>query len=377
MKRPAIAHARNDVLVGEDGRRYIDLASGHGAAWLGHAHPRIAAGVAEQLERVWITGGPDTTIAAEARRALEGFFPASHAVAGFYSTGMEAAEFAIRLARVVTKRSGVVGFHHGMHGKSLATAILGWDNGDGVRVPGFVRLPFPPVRDEATVLGALEEILRATDVSAVFVEPIQGSGGGWSASPPFQRAVQRLVREAGALLVFDEILTGLHRTGPPFVFSDTGVVPDVVLVGKALGNGFPVSAVVANRAHAVVPAMLPGSTYAGNPLAAAAVTATLAQIRALDMPGLVSAIEQAVITTLGPLAGVGAALRGRGALWVLEPPARVDVDALVTAAFAAGVAVGHAGRYVRVLPAATIEPAHLQQACEQLAGVVRKACGQP
>jgi 4-aminobutyrate aminotransferase-like enzyme len=110
LPRLVIACAENDLLVGEDGRRYVDLFSAHGAAWLGHAHPRIAARVAAQLERLWIAGALDTAVAAEARRALEAWVPSSHAVAGFYSTGMEAAEFALRLARVVTKRAGAVGF---------------------------------------------------------------------------------------------------------------------------------------------------------------------------------------------------------------------------------------------------------------------------
>jgi acetylornithine/succinyldiaminopimelate/putrescine aminotransferase len=150
-----------------------------------------------------------------------------------------------------------------------------------------------------------------------------------------------------------------------------------VLVGKALGNGFPVSAVIADRAHAVVDAMLPGSTYAGNPLAAAAVAATLGEMGALDLPAKVAAIERTVRAALEPLASLGVALRGRGALWIVEPPAGVDVEALVVAVYRAGVAVGFAGRYLRVLPPATIEAARLDQACRTLAAELRRACGEP
>jgi acetylornithine/succinyldiaminopimelate/putrescine aminotransferase len=271
MNKPCIVRAVNDLLLAEDGRQYIDLFTAHGTAWLGHANPAIAADIAAQLDRVWLTGGLETPASRAAAGAIEAWFPASHGLAALYSTGMEAAEFAIRVARIATGRTGMLGFERSMHGKSLATAYLGWDNRDGVQLPGFRRLPFPGRASEADVLAQLAATLAGARVGGVFVEPLQGSGGGHLASPGFYREVARLAREHGALLVFDELLTGFHRTGPAFLFEEFGLAPDVVLIGKALGNGFPVSAVIVDRSVALRREMLPGSTFSGNALACAAI----------------------------------------------------------------------------------------------------------
>lgn len=358
-----IARAENDLLFDEEGHRYIDLFSAHGTTWLGHADREIADAVARQLGRVWITGGIETGVAAGARAAVQGFFPESHGLAALGSTGMEAAEFAIRIARAATGKNGAVGFARAMHGKSMATAYLGWDNRDGLHLADFVRLPFVPDLPEDAILAGLAEALASRPISAVFVEPIQGCGGGHRASDRFYREVARLCAGRGALLVFDEILTGFHRTGPPFCFSTLGFVPDIVLIGKALGNGFPVAGVVVDRRYPITGPMLPGSTFAGNPLASAAVVATLAKLRTLDLPALVAAIERTVVAELGPVQEAGVKLRGRGALWVLELPPGWDVEPIVFAIYRRGVAVGYAGRHLRLLPAATIDPGRLAEAC--------------
>ena len=371
-----IARAENDLLFTEDGQRYIDLFSAHGTTWLGHANKSIAADIAEQLQRVWITGGLETAVAAEAKALIETFFPPTHGLAALYSTGMEAAEFAIRVARRVTGKNGVVGFENSMHGKSLATAYLGWDNKDGVSLPEFHRLPLLHLSSEADILRRLEEVLEQRPISAVFVEPVQGSGGGHVASTRFCEEVFRLCRARGVLLVFDEILTGFYRTGTPFCFSAMGFVPDIVLVGKAMGNGFPVSGVVADRRYAIQKEMLPGSTYAGNPLAAAAVVATLRQIKGMDLSGKIAQIERMVLAALDPLLQIGVAVRGKGAIWIIELPRGWDVEEVAVNIYRAGVCVGYAGRHIRILPAATITLENLSRACAVVVGeLVRTSHG--
>jgi acetylornithine/succinyldiaminopimelate/putrescine aminotransferase len=369
-----IARAENDVFFDEEGRRYIDLFSAHGATWLGHANRDVASAVAEQLGKVWITGGLPTAQAEEAGALVDSFFPPSHGLAALYSTGMEAAEFALRMARAVTGKADVVGFDRNMHGKSLATACLGWPNRDDVRLPSCHRLPFVPERSEQQVLAQLAETLAVYPVAAVFVEPVQGSGGGHSASAGFYREVRRLCTSRGALLVFDEILTGFYRTGTAFFFSPLGFVPDLVLIGKALGSGFPVSGVIADRKYPVRPAMLPGSTYAGNPLAASAVLATLKVLRALDLPAKVAVIERIVQDSLGPVEESGVELRGKGALWVLEFPPGPDVESAVVSIYQRGVCVGYTGRQLRILPAATIETGNLEEACTVVREELLRAC---
>jgi acetylornithine/succinyldiaminopimelate/putrescine aminotransferase len=286
---------------------------------------------------------------------------------------MEASEFAIRMARVITGKCGVVGFERSMHGKSLATAFLGWDNRDGLALPQFHRLPYLPTSSEPAILERLETTLRLHPISLVFVEPLQGSGGGHSASDDFYRDAFRLCERHGALLAFDEILTGFHRTGPTFYFSRLGFAPHVLLVGKAIGNGFPVSAVAVDRRYALSPKMLPGSTYAGNPLAAAAVVGTLEALGRADPLHKVRVIERVISDAISPLAGLGVAVRGRGAMWIIELPPESQTEQIAMKLYAHGVFVSYAGRILRLLPALTISPARLSAACEIVSQVLRDA----
>jgi acetylornithine/succinyldiaminopimelate/putrescine aminotransferase len=363
IPHPRIIRSENDILFAEDGQRYIDMFSANGTTWLGHANKNIVTRVAEQLERVWITGGLGTAIYDEAKAMVETFFPSTHRLGGLYSTGMEAAEFAIRIARVVTKRNGVVGFEKSMHGKSMATAYLGWDNKDRLHLPSFYRLPFVPSCSEEEILRQLKQALASNSVSAVFVEPLQGSGGGWMASKHFYQEVYYLCQESHALLVFDEILTGFYRTGEAFVFTELGFTPDIILVGKAMGNGFPVSGVVVNRKYAIQKKMLPGSTFAENPLASAAVAATLQQMRALNLFKRVAELEDTIIDCFSCLREIGFTLRGKGALWIIELSAEMTIEEIAINIYRRGVFVSYVGHLIRILPAATIEISNLEKAC--------------
>lgn len=361
--RVRIARAENDILIDEDERQLIDLFSGNGAVWLGHANPRICARLRSQTDQLWLTGGLETSVHLEAVAAIERFMPLSHYVAGIYSTGMEASEFAIRLARAATGKSEVVGFERSMHGKSFATAYLGWDNRDGVHISQFHRLPFVSSTPEDEILDRLAKVLRTHPISAVFIEPLQGSGGGHSGTDAFYREIYRLCHEFGALLVFDEILTGFYRTGLPFYFSSLDFVPDLILIGKAIGNGFPVSGVVANKDYPVSKRMLPGSTYAGNPMACAAVAATLEELYKADPLGRVADIEETIREAVAPLTEGGLQPRGRGAMWIVEAPEGVDVEQIALRLYERGVFVSHVGRILRLLPALTILREHLTEAC--------------
>jgi acetylornithine/succinyldiaminopimelate/putrescine aminotransferase len=371
--RIRIARAENDLLFDEQNRKLIDLFSGNGTVWLGHANRRINARLARQLDQVWITGGLDTTVRGEAVAAIERFIPRSHTVAALYSTGMEASEFAIRMARVITGKPGVVGFEKSMHGKSLATAFLGWDNRDGIMLPQFHMLPYLSTLAEPDILERLETTLRLHPISLVFVEPLQGTGGGHYASDGFYREVFRLCEQYGSLLVFDEILTGFYRTGTAFYFSRLGFCPHLLLLGKALGNGFPVSAVAVDRNYPVSPKMLPGSTYAGNPLAAAAVVATLEELDRAGPRERVQAIESTIADVILPLTRLGVAVRGRGAMWIIELPPGYDAQRIALKLYARGIFAPYAGQILRLLPPLTILPEHLSAACQIVQQVLGEA----
>lgn len=369
-ERFCVTRGANDLLFAEDGKQYIDLLSGSGTVFLGHANPAIARKIQEQLDALWNTGAVPTRLGSEARAAVEEFFPPSHRLAVFYSTGMEAVEFALRIARQVTGRKGVVGFNGCMHGKSMATARLGWPN-ELVTLPDFHSLPYLPQHSEEAILEDVRSALAAYSISAVFLEPLLGSRGGYIPSRQFAEQLSSICAEYGSLFVMDEIFTGFYRTGAPFLHQELGVTPDMVLVGKAMGNGFPVSGVVVDRRYPIEAGMLPGSTFAGNPLAASAVLAALGEMRAHDMPAKVGKIEETILTTLQDLGELGIALRGKGALWILELPTSMRVPDVMARILQDGVIVSTTANFIRLLPAATISLDHLTEAC----GVIRQACG--
>ena len=364
-----VTRGANDLLFTEDGKQYIDLLSGSGTVFLGHANPAIARAVTLQLDALWGTGAVPTRVGNEARAAVEEFFPPSHGLAVFYSTGMEAVEFALRVARQVTGKKEVVGFNGCMHGKSMATARLGWPNALAT-LPDFHSLPYLPERSEGEILESVRSTLATESIAAVFLEPLLGSRGGYIPSRPFAEQVSSLCAERGSLLIVDEIFTGFFRTGSPFLHRELGLTPDIVLIGKAMGNGFPVSGVVVDRRYPIAGSMLPGSTFAGNPLAASAVLATLREMRAHDMPAKVRRIEEVILAGLNGLTELGVALRGKGALWILELPTSMRVRDVMTHILQHGVIMSPTANYIRLLPSATITIEHLTDACR----IIREAC---
>jgi 4-aminobutyrate aminotransferase-like enzyme len=366
----SIARAKNDLLIAADGREYIDLLTGCGTVFLGHSNRAVTDAVHKQLDELWNTGALQTTVRSRAAQLIETFFPANYRVASLYSTGMEAAEFALRFARITTGRKGIVGFEGCMHGKSTATAFLGWPN-ELVSLPDSFRVPYVSTHSEERVLGILENTLAQRSVAAVFIEPLQGSSGGHLASPDFFQNLAGLCARYGTLLIVDEIFTGFHRTGNAFLLETLGIVPDVVLVGKAMGNGFPVSGVVIDRKHSVKPSMFPSSTFAGNPLAAAAIIGALSEMKALNMRAGVAWIASTIREALEPLQEVGISIRGSGALWILELPAEL-ADETVVRIVQKGVIVAPTASYIRLLPPATISPEHLIEACGLVSEAVRQ-----
>ncbi|HMC54307.1 MAG TPA: aminotransferase class III-fold pyridoxal phosphate-dependent enzyme [Gemmatimonadaceae bacterium] len=364
-----ITSGANDLLTTADGRQYIDLLSGSGTVFLGHGNRAIAKRLQSELESVWNAGALRTSARDQAWAAVESFFPDSYELAVLYSTGMEAVEFAIRVARQSTGRREIVGFNGSMHGKSMATARLGWPN-KLVTLPDFHSLQYLPELAEDQILANVRDVVSTERVAAVFLEGLLGSKGGHIPSPEFARELAKICADRGTLLVADEIFTGFYRTGAPFLHHALGLTPDVVLIGKAMGNGFPVAGVVVQRRYPVQGSMLPGSTFAGNPLASSVVTATLAEMRAQDLPTKVGAIEREVRGKLTGLSSMGIALRGKGALWLLEFPASLSVQRIMQHIVRDGVIVSPTANYIRMLPAATITLAHLTKACE----VIVTAC---
>jgi acetylornithine/succinyldiaminopimelate/putrescine aminotransferase len=375
--RKTVSHASNATLFNADGSSHTDLFGANGTVLLGHSNEAIVAAVREQNEKVWITGRLDSDVRLEAKALVEAAIPESHYLSGFYTTGMEAAEFALRAARVLTGRKDVLGFAKAMHGKSMATAFLAWENPFGYPLEGFHRLPFPSSDQCEVTLEGLKKRLAMGTTAAVFLEAIQGSGGGSVVDPAFCRELRALCTEHDTLLVVDEILTGFHRSGPLFFHSRFELDPDLVLIGKCMGNGFPVSGVVMRRGMEIKPQMLPFSTYAENALAAAAVVGTLKEINRLPIQSLTDMVEARIRHWLGQLPPNDFRITAYGAMCIIDTGNPAGAQQIGDRSYESGVLISTAGPIMRFLPPITIEQAQLDAALEIVTGHMADVIAQP
>jgi 4-aminobutyrate aminotransferase len=329
--------AENSELWDVEGRRFIDFAGGIAVLNVGHRHPRVLAALRAQLDSFTHTCfqvvSYESYVALAER--LVRLTPGTHAKkATFFSTGAEAVENAVKIARAATGRPGVIAFAGGFHGRTLLTlALTGkvapYKVGFGP-FPGDVwHIPFPAALHGITVedsIDALHRLFKADidpkRVAAIVVEPVQGEGGFYPAPPALLRALRRECDEHGILLVADEIQTGFGRTGRMFAMEHHEVLPDLMTVAKSLGAGLPISGVV-GRAE-VMDAPGPGGlggTYAGNPLATAAAHAVLDVIEEERLPeraAKLGAQLTARLEALRPRAPGIAEVRGLGAMVAVE-----------------------------------------------------------
>ena len=274
-----------------DGREYIDFVGGIGVLNAGHAHPRIRAAVERQLERFTHTCfqvamyEPYVRLAERLNRLVPG---PSRKKTLLVTTGAEATENAVKIARAYTGRPAVVSFHHGYHGRTLlALSMTGKNDPYKLRFGPFCseiyQTPFPYEHRGWTTeraLRSLDDLFEAQvspdRVAAIIIEPVLGEGGFVPAPPAFMVALREIATRHGIALVCDEIQSGFGRTGKMFAFEHSGIEPDLVAIAKSVASGLPLAAVVgkAEMIDAVTPGGL-GGTYGGNPLACAAALATL------------------------------------------------------------------------------------------------------
>jgi 4-aminobutyrate aminotransferase/(S)-3-amino-2-methylpropionate transaminase len=285
------ARAENAELWDVEGRRYIDFAGGIAVQNVGHRHPRVMAAVREQLEAFTHTAFQVTPyevyvrLAERLNRLAPGPAPKKTII---LSTGAEAIENAVKIARAATGRSAIIAFSGGFHGRTMmALALTGkvtpYKVGFGPFSADVFHATFPDAYRGVSIeqsLASIEQIFRAdvdaARVAAIVVEPVQGEGGFNVAPFEFLRALRGLCDRHGILLVADEIQTGFGRTGKMFAVEHSGVAPDLITIAKAIGGGFPISAVIgrADVMDAPIPGGL-GSTFAGNAVSCAAGLAVL------------------------------------------------------------------------------------------------------
>ncbi|OWJ62160.1 4-aminobutyrate--2-oxoglutarate transaminase [Paraburkholderia caledonica] len=283
--------AQNAELWDVEGRRFIDFAAGIAVCNTGHRHPKIVAAIRDQLDRFTHTAYQIVPYASyvELAEKLNQRAPGDHPKkTAFFTTGAEAVENAIKIARAATGRPGVIAFTGGFHGRTLmGMALTGkvapYKAGFGPFPSDVFHAPFPnPLHGVSTAdsLKAIEFLFKADidpkRVAAIIFEPVQGEGGFYPAPAEFVRALRKLCNEHGILLIADEVQTGFARTGKLFAMHHYDVVPDLMTVAKSLAGGMPLSGVIgrADVMDAAAPGGL-GGTYAGNPLAVAAALAVL------------------------------------------------------------------------------------------------------
>ncbi|MBQ7569046.1 aspartate aminotransferase family protein [bacterium] len=284
------------------GRRYFDATTGGGVFALGHANPDVVESVCAQARK----GGLSSRVGfipkqLELLKELSEIVPGNHTYGYIGSTGTEVIEAAMRLARLTTGRTKIVSMEFGYHGMSIATVSV-------TGVP-YCHAGSPDELPDAELIpyNNLEAAARAItdDVAAVIIEPIQWAAGCRVASPEYLRGLRRLCTEHGSLLIFDEIQTGMGRTGQWFAAQRANVVPDIIICGKALSGGVaPIAAIMYSKrvheAESKIPSFL-NSTFAGNPLACSAALAAIKYIKDNNLLARINALSDLLVKHLDEL----------------------------------------------------------------------------
>jgi acetylornithine/N-succinyldiaminopimelate aminotransferase len=367
-----VARAAGATVWDADGRPYLDLLAGMGVANVGHTHPEVVAAVRAQLERhlhVMVYGEfvqePQVRLAARLAELL-----APLDVVYFTSSGAEAIEGALKTARKHTGRTGVIAFEGGFHGDTLGALSIG---GNAVYrrpfeplLPGVTLLPF----DDVARLDALD-----ASIAAVVVEPVQAEGGVRIPGPEFLPALRRRCDAVGALLVLDEVVTGFGRTGRLFAQEHWGVVPDIVVLAKALGGGLPLGAFVGSAAVmgtlAHDPPLAHVTTFGGHPLSCAAGLAALEVVVREDLPHRAAILGTDLLAQLAALVGrFGlSAVYGLGLLLGLEFETPQACAAFAHRAFSRGLILNwtlHRDTVVRLAPPLVLSDSEAERALVEM-----------
>lgn len=346
-----------------DGRRVLDLYGGHAVAALGYGHPRLTAAIVEQAQKLLFQSNiMPLRIRDEAAEKLAAFAPEGLSRVFFVNSGAEANENALRLALQVTGRSRVVAMEHAFHGRTAAAAAVTW--GAAERWYGFPQTPFNVTFAPRDDLDALAAAVN-TDTAAVIIEPVQGVAGAFDFAPEFIKAARELCTRNGALLILDEVQTGVGRLGVPFGADLYDVRPDLLTTAKALGSGFPCGAVLLTQALAadLGPGAM-GTTFGGGPLACAVIKTVIDVIEEEDLLSRVREVAARIRETCvrGPVVDV----RGAGFLVGLRttPRAAAVRDALLARNILTGTSADP--HVLRLLPPLILENHHVESLAEAL-----------
>ena len=356
-KRLKIVRGEGVYLWDDRGRRYLDLIAGMGVAILGHRHREYVSELSMQMEKLMVAG--QSFQHEEKEELLDELSRFTRFEYVFISnSGTESVEASLKFARLYTGRSEIIAMVNGFHGRTYGSLSATWKprfrEGFGPLLPGFRHIPFNDVE------AAKDAITRRT--AAVILEPIQGESGIIPADREFIRAVRDLTIDKGALLICDEVQTGL-RTGRFLAIEHYGVEPDIVTMGKGIGNGYPIGLTLLNFD---VPRGKHGSTFGGNPMACKAAAVTL---RILRRDGLIEKASRRMVRVEGDRV---VACRGMGLM--IGIVLREKVWKYVYSLQDRGILVGSAGsRVIRLLPPLVIQDGELKHGVDMINEVVNQA----
>ncbi|HEY9180479.1 MAG TPA: aspartate aminotransferase family protein [Candidatus Baltobacteraceae bacterium] len=378
-----------------DGNRYIDLTGAFGVANTGHSNPYVAAAISDQAVRLMHGMGDvhPTEVKVQLLEKLARITPGDLGKTFLASTGAEAVEAAVKTAMLVTGKSAFASYRGAYHGLSLGTlAVCGIEK---FRAPFAQFIPqrtlfldYPHANHLASEEGAanaLDEAKRALssrdDIAALIVEPLQGRGGCIVPPKGYLKGLREICDALGVLLVVDEIYTGFGRTGTLFACESESVVPDILCIGKAMANGFPISAAVARPAIMDAWPESPGealhtSTYLGNPMACAAALANLGEIERMNLPQRARQLGVTLGTRLDGFRADGkvAAVRGRGLMWGIEVADAQTAESVVKNALKAGLMLlqaGPTGNVISITPPLVITQRQLSRALDIIAACIK------
>jgi 4-aminobutyrate aminotransferase/(S)-3-amino-2-methylpropionate transaminase len=400
------AHAQGARLWDIDGKEYVDFVGGIGVLNVGHNHPKVVQAIQAQLERFTHTCfqvvmyEPYLRLAERLNQLAPGDAPKKTI---FLTTGAEAVENAIKIARASTQRPAIISFTHSFHGRSLLGMSLtgkatAYKQNFGPFAPEVYHAPYPYEYrgwSSERALDALKELfltqVTADQVAAIIIEPELGEGGFVPAPVEFLRELRRITQEHGILLIADEIQSGFGRTGKMFAIEHSGVVPDLITVAKSLAGGLPLSGVIGTAEVMDAPAAGGlGGTYAGNPLACAAGLAVLdvfEQEQILPRSEQLGAQFRTRFLALQQEVPAIGDVRGLGMMVALEfvqdaqtkEPAPALVDHIIVEAREKGILLLKAGLYgnvLRILVPLVIDDPLVAQSLDTLSDIIRSVAGQ-
>ena len=371
VKRPiALVRGQGALVWDADGRAYIDCMTGHGVATLGHCHPEVTAAIqAQAATLVACSEAVYNDQRAALMEELTHHTPGDLKRVFLCNSGAESIEAAIKFARFFTGRTDVVAAMRGFHGRTMGALSATWNSKYRdpflPLVPGFHHVPF-------NNLAAMENALT-DQTAAVIIEVIQGEGGVHPADPAYLEGLRALCTQRGVLLIIDEVQTGMGRTGRWFACEHFGVLPDILCLGKALGGGVPMGAVIWREALGTLPAGIHGSTFGGNPLACAASRAVLRVMERDNLPTRAARLGEKLLTDLRTIRSpLIREVRGRGLMVGVE--LRQRATQVLRALMGHGVLAMPAGStVVRLLPPLVIEEEQLAQVVEAMAQALSDA----